>query len=386
MLHIHQLRRNFSDTFGNDAEQTHIFFSPGRVCLIGEHIDYNGGIVLPAAISFGIYGVFRENGSNVLRMRSGLEQTEVTLNLEDEIRYADKAGWGNYPAGVIHSLKQKGLRIPGGDLLFESDLPVGAGLSSSASMEVLTSFIFSSLTDIPTDRIELAKLCKEVENDFVGVQCGIMDQFAVAMGKKSHAVKLDCHSLQFEHVPVELGEYSLVIFNTNKKRELTDSLFNQRVSECGEALKAIQKHKKIDNLANADTKAVNDFVVNPVAKKRALHVVQENGRVKEAVAALKAGDIQKFGMLLFQSHASLKQLYEVTGQELDAIEEAARAHPACIGAKMSGAGFGGCAFAIVKSDANDDFIQHVLESYNAKTGLDATPHFAEIEDGVRRIG
>ncbi len=386
MLHLHRLRRKFSDVFGTNAEHAQIFFSPGRVCLIGEHIDYNGGFVLPAAVSLGIYGVFRENGSNTLRMYSGIGRNEARIELEEEITFSDKAGWGNYPAGVVKCLMRQGVPITGGELLFESNLPVGAGLSSSAAMEVLTGYIFSSRNSPTLDKIELATLCKKAENDFVGVQCGIMDQFAVAMGKKNHAVKLNCNSLRYEYVPVEMGEYVLVIFNTNKKRELTGSLFNQRVSECNEALGQIMKHKAVEALADAGMDDVNCFVTNPVARKRALHVVQENIRVKEAAEALKSGDIEKFGMLLFRSHESLRKLYEVTGHELDALEEAARKHPACIGAKMSGAGFGGCALAIVKKDAMDDFVRHVLESYHAKTGLDADFYLAEVDEGVRRLG
>lgn len=386
MLHLHWLRKKFSDVFGTNAEHAQIFFSPGRVCLIGEHIDYNGGLVLPAAVSLGIYGVFRENGSNTLCMHSGIGRNEVTLNLDDEIIFSDKAGWGNYPAGVVKYLMRLGIPVAGGELLFESNLPVGAGLSSSAAIEVLAGYIFSSRNSPAPDKIGLATLCKKAENDFVGVQCGIMDQFAVAMGKKNHAVKLNCNSLRYEYVPVELGEYALIIFNTNKKRELTGSLFNQRVSECNEALGQIRKHRAIEALADAGIEDVNSFVTNPVARKRALHVVQENIRVKEAAEALKSGDIQKFGMLLFRSHESLKRQYDVTGNELDALEEAARNHPACIGAKMSGAGFGGCAFAIVKKDAMDDFVRHVLEFYHAKTGLDADFFLAEVEEGVRRLG
>lgn len=385
-MHLHLLRKKFADTFGADAEQTQVFFSPGRLCLIGEHIDYNGGLVMPAAISLGIYGVFRSDDSNTLRMRSGLEKNEVTLYLDDDIVFSEKAGWGNYPAGVVKYLRQHGIKVPGGNLLFESNLPVGAGLSSSAALEILTAFVFASFHDTFPARIELAKLCKAAENDFVGVQCGIMDQFAVAMGKKNHALVLNCNTLEYEHIPAELGDYAIVIFNTNKKRELTGSLFNVRVRECGEAQMAIHKHRRIENLAEAAEADVNDWVHDPAAKKRALHIVRENNRVREAASALRAGDIQKFGMLLFQSHASLRQYYEVTGRELDTLEEAARSHPACIGAKMSGAGFGGCIFAIVKKNATDDFVSRVLERYHAKTRLHATPYFTEIEDGVRRVG
>lgn len=386
MIHLHSLRQKFSERFGAGADAAQIYFSPGRICLIGEHIDYNGGLVLPAAVSLGIYAVFHPTDSLVMKMSSTSEREMVVLNLDDEIIFSNDVKWGNYPAGVIKYLKQEGLTIPGGELLFDSNLPMGAGLSSSAAIEVLTAFLFSSVSENANlSRVALAKLCMKAENDFVGVKCGIMDQYAVAMGQRHRAMVLDCEKVESESVPMALGEYAIVIFNTNKKRELTNSLFNQRVEECSEALNAIRRHYQVKNLADADENMVNELLDNPVAKKRALHVIQENKRVKEAAEALKSGNIQRFGTLLFQSHISLRKQYEVTGPELDAIEEASRNHPDCIGAKMSGAGFGGCAFAIVKKSSMNDFVFRVEESYRAVTGMNASHYFVEIDDGVRRM-
>lgn len=379
------LLQKFSDKFSADTNEAKIFFAPGRVCLIGEHIDYNGGLVLPAAISLGIHGVFKGNSSQVLKLRSGIDEKEAQIRLDEEISFDAKRGWANYPAGVVKYLLQRGIIISGGELLFESDLPVGAGLSSSAAIEVLTAFIFTSLSGFPISNIELAKLCKEVENKFIGVQCGIMDQFAVAMGKKKFAMQLNCNSLEHKYVPVDLGEYSLVLFNTNKKRELTDGLFNQRVSECQQALESIRRHRDVESLADADEQDVNEFVKNPIARKRAFHVVQENIRVQWAGDALRKGDVEKFGSLLFQSHESLSNQYEVTGKELDAFFTAAHKHPACIGAKMSGAGFGGCAFAVVKSDFVEEFKREVLKDYLSMTGINGEFFAVNIEDGVRMI-
>ncbi len=385
MIPLSTLHRNFINYFGNSGKPLHTFFAPGRVCLIGEHIDYNDGWVLPAAISIGVHAVFRADGSRLLKMRSSLSEQVFNLNLDEIITRQTENGWANYPSGVIKYLIRKGFAIPGGELLFESDLPAGAGLSSSAAIEVLTAFMFSELTGNPIPLLEIATLCKSVENDFIGVQCGIMDQYAVAFGRKNNALLLNCNSLSHDSIEVNLGEYALLILNTNKKRELTDSKFNERTAECREALEAIRKQKNIEHLAEASAEDVESYVINPVVKKRVMHVIAENKRVVEASQALKNSEIHQFGKLLFQSHESLKNLYEVTGKELDAIESAAREHPACIGAKMSGAGFGGCALAIVKKNEAEAFIEFVEKKYFEQTGLKAECYAVFIDDGVRRI-
>ena len=381
-----QIKETASSYFDLAGQQQHVFFAPGRVCLIGEHIDYNGGSVLPAALSLGVYAIFQPNNSNKIRMRSGIDDREVVVSLNEEIIYRKENGWGNYPIGVIRYLIDRGLEIPGGDIYFESNLPTGAGLSSSASIEVLTAFMLLALSGNKSlSNKEIALLCKNVENEFVGVKCGIMDQFAVAMGKKNQAIMLDCTAITHEYVPVNLNGHDLIIFNTNKKRELTDSQFNQRTEECREAFESIRQFKDIECLAKASLDDVNRHVSDPLIKKRALHVVMENQRVFEAVDALKLGDIERFGRLLFKTHESLKHQYEVSGHELDTIEEAARSHSSVIGAKMSGAGFGGCAFAIVEHNKVDEVVELVLEKYQAKTGLKADYYIAQIEDGVRHL-
>lgn len=385
-MDLNDIRNRSSDYFGISSAEAHFFFAPGRVCLIGEHIDYNGGSVLPAALSIGVYAVFMPNNSHFVRIRSALDSREITFTPDEPISFNHDNGWGNYPLGVIKYLHDLGLEISGGDLYFESDLPTGAGLSSSAAIEVLTAYLFLSMQDKSLlSNEQIALLCQRVENEFIGVQCGIMDQFAVAMGKKNQAMKLDCSNLSHEYVPVNLMEYELVIFNTNKSRELTTSLFNKRAEECAEAFENIVKYKEIESLVDAHMMDVDRYIEDPVIRKRAKHVITENKRVLEAVDALKRNDMKSFGSLLFKAHESLKNNYEVTGLELDAIEEAMRNHPAVVGGKMSGAGFGGCAFAIVERNKVMGVIKYVQEEYNRKTGLPADYYIASIEDGVRRI-
>jgi len=276
-MELSQIRKKSRDYFGQGGLEEHIFFAPGRVCLIGEHIDYNGGSVLPAALSMGIYAIFRPNNSQQIRIRSGLDDREVLVSLEEEIGFKEENGWGNYPLGVIKYLQDLGLHIKGGDLSFETNLPIGAGLSSSAAIEVLTAYLFSSLNEKGfLSNEEIALLCKDVENDFVGVQCGIMDQFAVALGKKNQAIMLDCSTLKHEYVPVNLKEHELVIFNTNKTRELSNSQFNKRTEECLEAFETIGKYKEIKSLVEAHLDDVDRFIKDPVIRKRAKHVIAEN--------------------------------------------------------------------------------------------------------------
>ncbi len=381
-----ELRQKFYNTFRESGEPVQIFFSPGRLCLIGEHIDYNGGLVLPAAISLGIYAVIRPNNSGIIKIISEQEELPVTIDLSNEIQFQKERGWGNYPAGVLKYMLDRGHSFKGAEVLFVSDLPAGSGLSSSAAIEVLTGFAFHSLNAQGSiDKLQLAQLCKSVENDFIGVECGIMDQFAVAMGKRDHAMLLDCNSLEFEYVPVKLNDYAIVIFNTNKKRELAESIFNVRVQECSRALQSIRAYRKVENLPQATIEQVNQWVDNPAARKRALHVVAENKRVTQAAHELANMNLKAFGELLFQSHDSLRSLYEVTGRELDAIVDAAKKRTECIGAKMSGAGFGGCAYAVVERDKADAFIGFILRSYKIETSLKADYYFAGIDDGVRKL-
>jgi len=384
-MNIELLRKSFIETFGRDAASERIFFAPGRVCLIGEHIDYNGGLVVPAAISLGIYAVARTNKSKTLHIKSTLDNKEFVFNITKEITFNVANNWINYPLGVAKYFIQKGHVIDGCEILFTSTLPVGSGLSSSAAIEVLTSFILSQLNNIEISLQELALIAKEVENNFVGVQCGIMDQFAVALGKKNNAIKLNCTTLEHEFLPLHLNEYNLVIFNTNKKRELAESAFNTRVKECNEALHAIQQYENVSCLANASLEAIEKYIKDNVLYKRAYHVVSENLRVAKAAKVLKQHNIEAFGKLLFESHDSLKNNYEVSGKELDTFIDFAKQHSSCLGAKMTGAGFGGCAVAIIKSNTTEDFTTKALAYYKKETGRNGEIYIAEISDGVKTI-
>jgi galactokinase len=379
------LQKNFLETFGRDAEKEQVFFAPGRVCLIGEHIDYNGGFVLPAAISLGIYAVARPNKSNTLHIKSTLDNKEFVFDLSKEILFNPLNSWANYPLGVAKYFIQKGYTINGCEILFASTLPVGSGLSSSAAIEVLTGYILSQLNTIEISQQALALAAKEVENNFVGVQCGIMDQFAVAFGKKNHAIKLNCTTLEYEYLPLHLSEYNLVIFNTNKKRELAESAFNIRVKECNDALQIIKQHENIFCLADASLEAIEKYIDDEVLYKRAYHVVSENLRVAKAAEVLKQNNIQAFGKLLFESHNSLKNNYEVSGKELDTFIDFAKQHSDCLGAKMTGAGFGGCAVAIVKANTSEDFITEALAYYKKETDRNGEAYIAEISDSVKAV-
>jgi galactokinase len=384
-VNLAQLQKDFIAWFGRDAKAERVYFSPGRVCLIGEHIDYNGGLVIPAAISLGIYAVARRVNNHVMCMKSSLDNREVIISLQDEILPDKKFGWANYPLGMAQYFIRKGHHLQGCEIMFCSTLPVGAGLSSSAAIEVLTGLILADLNNIPISKKDLALAAKEVENNFVGVQCGIMDQFAVSFGEKDKAIRLNCTTLDYELLPLELKNYQLVIFNTNKKRELADSIFNERVAECNEAFRLIAHHENISCLADADLDMVHKYVKDATVNKRAVHVMNENKRVADAAAALKSGNIEHFGKLLFESHESLRSNYEVSGKELDAFVDFAKQFSGCLGAKMTGAGFGGCAVAIVENTRSESFIAEAEKNYKNKTGLEGKAFTAQITDGVLRM-
>jgi galactokinase len=384
-MNLSNLQREFLSWYGRDTETERIYFAPGRVCLIGEHIDYNGGMVMPAAISLGIYAVARKVAHPVIWMKTTLDSRETVVSLKQPIVPCQKISWANYPLGMAQYFLSKGYPLQGCEILFYSTLPAGAGLSSSAAIEVLTGFILAELNHISISKKELALAAKHIENHFVGVQCGIMDQFAVTFGKKNYAISLNCSTLDYEMIPLEMQNYQLVIFNTNKKRELADSIFNERVAECNEALRQISQHQNISCLADADLDMVNHYVSNAIVRKRALHVVTENKRVAAAAEALKDQNIELFGKMLFESHDSLRNNYEVAGYELDTFVDFARQYPGCIGAKMTGAGFGGCAVAIVASNCAQNFIEAALEEYRKKTGLNGQAFAAQIADGVMRL-
>jgi len=364
-----------------------VFFSPGRVNLIGEHIDYNGGNVMPCAISLGTYLAISKNTDKIFRFQC-LNFPEVAeLHLQNSYSRSGKE-WFNYPLGIIDHFITQGHSISGLDMLFYGDLPIGAGLSSSASIEVLTAYALHQLFQLDIPRLEMASLSKKVENEFIGVNCGIMDQFAVTFGEKNKAILLNCDTLEYDLLPFDTGDHVLVIINTNKTRTLADSKYNERFAECGAALKALKKEIDVKNLCDVDIQSFQSHrqvIADPVLEKRALHVISENFRVGEAARALKDGKLKEFGQLMYGSHQSLKELYEVSGIELDTIVAFCQTYDECIGARMTGAGFGGCAIALLKKDKLDDFTKALMIYYKNKIGYEPTIFASAIGDGVREI-
>jgi galactokinase len=382
-----ELQQIFTDKFSGQGE---LYFAPGRINLIGEHTDYNGGYVFPASITIGTYGVARKRDDKQVHLYSENfpEKGIITFSL-DELDYRKEDDWTNYPKGVIRYLKEAGHVIDSGvEIVFYGNIPNGAGLSSSASIELLTGVILDDLFDLKIERLELVLTGKKVENEFIGVNSGIMDQFAIGMGKKDHALLLDTNTLDYELVPAEFGEYVVAIMNTNKRRELADSKYNERRAECEEALKRLQTELSIASLGELDEAIFFDhtsLIADPVLIKRAKHAVTENQRTLKAKAALQAGDLERFGQLLDASHASLRDDYEVTGIELDTLVAAAQAQPAVLGARMTGAGFGGCAIALVKESEWATFESAVKKIYREKIGYDTDIYQASIDDGARKL-
>jgi galactokinase len=365
----------------------HLFFSPGRVNLIGEHIDYNGGKVMPCAISLGTYLAISKNTDKIFRFHCLNFPEKAELHLQQSYSKSGKA-WFNYPLGIINDFLMQGHPVSGLDMLFYGDLPIGAGLSSSASIEVLTALALSELFKLKIPRVEIAELSKKVENQFIGVNCGIMDQFAVTFGQKDKAILLNCDSLQYELLPFKMGDYVLAIINTNKPRTLVDSKYNERFAQCGAALKALKKELVVNNLCEIDLQtfqSAKHLINDVVLEKRALHVISENCRVNEATKALTQHHLKEFGQLMYASHESLKNLYEVSGIELDTIVEFCKDYENCIGARMTGAGFGGCAIALIRNDKVDDFVKQVTTYYTEKIGYAPSVFVSNIGDGAKEI-
>ncbi|MCC4045498.1 galactokinase [Enterococcus gallinarum] len=385
---MEQLQQIFAEKFGEKG--TGSYFAPGRINLIGEHTDYNGGYVFPASITIGTYGVARKRADKQIRLYSENfpEKGIITFSLDD-LEYRKEDDWTNYPKGVIRYLKAAGHAIDSGiEIAFYGNIPNGAGLSSSASIELLTGVILDDLFGLAIERLELILTGKKVENEFIGVNSGIMDQFAIGMGKKDHALLLDTNTLAYDLVPAEFGDYVVAIMNTNKRRELADSKYNERRGECEEALKRLQTKLKIQSLGELDEAtffAYTSLIEDPTLIKRAKHAVTENQRTLKAKAALEAGDLESFGHLLDASHASLRDDYEVTGIELDTLVAAAQEQPAVLGARMTGAGFGGCAIALVKKSEWEAFATAVKESYREKIGYETDIYQASIDDGARKL-
>jgi len=376
------LSPEFRNLFNKEAEKT--YFSPGRVNLIGEHIDYNGGLVMPCAITFGTYVAVAPNNDNIFRFRSLNFNDKLDIPLQKGYKKTEE-NWFNYPLGIIDYFLNDGHQLQGLDMLYYGDIPISSGLSSSASIEVVTAYMLNDLFNSGYTKLQLVELGKQVENVFIGVNCGIMDQFAVAFGEKDKALMLNCDTLEYQAVNTNLGEYVLAIINTNKPRKLAESKYNERVQECQTALKALQQELPIQHLCDIDSNTFQQYqhlITDSTVLKRAKHVIEENDRVKLAAKALATGDLLSFGQLMYASHDSLKNQYEVSGKELDAIVEYSQTNSNVAGARMTGAGFGGCAIALVKESAFDAYSKEVTKYYTGKIGYAPSVYSSLIGDGV----
>lgn len=371
-----------------DEKATKSYFSPGRVNLIGEHIDYNGGYVFPCAITQGTYGVARKREDKKIRCYSmnfpDFGPIEFTL---DAISFDEADEWVEYVKGMVQLALDSGYLFDSGfDLAIYGNIPNGAGLSSSASLELLVGVLLEDLYQLDISRLDLIKMGQKVENEVIGVNSGIMDQFAVGMGQKDMALYLNTDTLDFERVPADFEDHVILIMNTNKRRELAGSKYNQRRAECEQALEILQKEVAIQSLAEltvAEFEKVKYLLTDVILLQRARHVVYENERVNESVTVLKQGDIKRFGELLIDSHRSLKKDYDITGVELDTLVEAVLSQEGVRGARMTGAGMGGCAIALVDENKVDEVIQNVQEMYKKEIGYEASFYIAEVGDGAK---
>lgn len=381
------LRNKFNEVF----KKTKLyFFAPGRVNLIGEHTDYNGGHVFPCALSFGTHAVLCKRDDRTIRLHSlnlsnkGIIETDL-----DHIAFNPKQDWANYPLGVLHVMQNRGYNIDQGfEMLFWGNIPAGAGLSSSASIELATAVALNTAFGLNIPQIELVKMAQEAENKFVGMNCGIMDQFASGMGKEDHAILLDCNTLKYEYVPLNLRGISIVIINSNKKHSLVNSGYNDRRRESENALKALQTQlpiKSLGELSIEDFEKYKTLIKDPIEQKRAKHAVYENQRTLQATQCLRKGEVETFGKLMNQSHISLRDDYEVSCPELDLIAETAWSVPGVLGARMTGGGFGGSAVALVKDEAVKKLIDAINQVYPGKTGLKADFYIAQIGGPARQM-
>jgi len=383
---VQELKTAFETAYNQAADA--VYFAPGRVNLIGEHTDYNGGSVFPCALSFGTYLLLRKNNTKFVNFRSLNQPEVISLGLNQLTTPLDKS-WVNYPLGVFAQFIKRNVEIKSGyDILIWGNVPNGAGLSSSAALEVVTAFALNDQLGTGFNRTVLAQIGQKAEHEFAFVNCGIMDQFVSANGKKDHAVYLNCDTLEFELVPVKLEGIKILISNTHSPHKLDSGAYNQRVAECKLAVEQLNKVRPIKYLAElteAEFKEIESAITDPIALKRARHVVGEVQRTSDAVVALKAGDIVKFGQLMNASHVSLRDDYEVTGLQLDTMAEEAWKIDGVIGSRMTGGGFGGCTVSLVKDEAIDTFIEKVGAAYEAKTSIKPQFYIAEIGDGACKI-
>ena len=385
-----KILKKFKELFG-DTSDARFYFSPGRVNLIGEHTDYNGGHVFPCALTIGTYGAAKKRNDNKIHFYSmnldNFGVIEVTL---EDLSYHAEYNWANYPLGVVWAFTEKGYTLDTGfDMVIWGNIPNGSGLSSSASLEVLTGVILRDLYNIDTlTMTDLALIGQYSENNFNGCNCGIMDQFAVAMGKADNAIFLDTSTLNFEYAPVKLKDAKIIITNSKVKHSLVDSAYNTRRQECADALAALQTVVSIESLGDLDMETFEKYksvIGDSVKEQRAKHAVAENQRTIDAVAALKADNIELFGQLMNQSHISLRDDYEVSCEEIDILVDLAWNTPGVIGSRITGGGFGGCTVSIVKNDAIDTFIETIGAAYKEKVGHEAEFYTVEIGDGARRL-
>lgn len=385
---IENLKTEFKKIYNKKADST--FFAPGRINLIGEHIDYSGGHVFPCAITFGTYAVVKKRTDRTVRLYSkNFAELGVFEFSLDHLIYDEKDKWTNYVKGVHATILKNNHKLEYGfDVVYEGNIPNGAGLSSSASLEVVSAVIIDYINELNLSKMDIVKIALRAENEFVGVQCGIMDQFAVTMGKKNTAMLLDTRTNDFDYVPLDLNDKVIVIMNTNKQRGLNDSSYNERRDQCDKALDILNSVKKKEFLCEHDLETLNnskDLFKDKLVFKRARHAITENLRTIEAAKVLKRGDLRAFGELMDKSHESLKNDYDVTGKELDTIVAAAQKQKGVYGARVTGAGFGGCALAIVEEKELDSFIKMVSQQYKKEIGYAADFYIAKAGQGTGKI-
>lgn len=387
---VERLIRTFYETFGEGGE-IRTYFAPGRVNLIGEHTDYNGGHVFPCALTLGTYGIVRSREDRVLRFYSiNIDSMGVVETSIDELVPAKEASWTNYPKGVMWAFEKRGFKLTHGmDILIYGDIPNGSGLSSSASLEVLTGIILKDTFGFDVSMVDIALIGQDAENNFNGCNCGIMDQFASAMGKEDNAIFLDTNTLDYTYAPVKLSDAKIVITNSKVKHSLVNSAYNDRRNECETALKELQAVvdiKTLGDLTEEEFEAHKDAIKDEIRQKRAKHAVYENQRTINAVEALKADNVELFGKLMNASHESLRYDYEVSCEEIDILVDLAQAMPGVIGSRITGGGFGGCTVSIVKNDTVDRFIDEIGKAYLEKVGHEAEFYVVDIGDGAKKLG
>ena len=385
-----ELKSAFIKMYGGDEASVRLYSSPARINIIGEHIDYNGGKVFPASINRYLYIAIRKRGDSKVLYNDARFPGSYEFDINQTFVYDKANDYANYLNGILQQLKERGCKFGCGfEILMASNIPAGGGISSSSALECGFAYAVIDTFGFDLDRIEIAKLGQMSEHNFMNVKCGIMDQFIIATGKKNTAELLDCNTLEYEYIPLELADYRFVVMNTNKVRKLADSKYNERRGQCEQALKLLQnggvKVEALCQLTPADWEKYSSLVADPILNKRARHCIAENQRVKDAATVLKAGDLTRLGQLLNASHKSLKEDYEVTGLELDTLAETAQKQEGCLGARMTGAGFGGCAIALVHKDKIESFIENVQKAYEAAIGYKAGFFVCESGDGVAKI-